>query len=83
MLHLVFRTLLVLILIPVVLMPVYGFVRPVSTLMIYERLTGVPVERIWVPLDDIAPSLRARRATAPTDEASWKTRSFASVAAST
>jgi monofunctional glycosyltransferase len=58
-LSLALRVALVLILIPVVLVPVYGFVSPVSTLMIYQRLTGGTVERTWAPLDDIAPSLVA------------------------
>jgi monofunctional biosynthetic peptidoglycan transglycosylase len=58
-LRLALRVLLALVLIPVVLVPVYGVVPPVSTLMIYERLTGSPVERTWVPLDEIAPSLVA------------------------
>jgi monofunctional biosynthetic peptidoglycan transglycosylase len=44
------------VLIPLVLVPVYRFVPPVSALMVYDRLLG-PVERTWVSLDDIAPSL--------------------------
>ena len=47
-----------LILIPLILVPVYLVVPPVSTLMIYARLFG-PVERSWVGLDDIAPALLA------------------------
>jgi monofunctional biosynthetic peptidoglycan transglycosylase len=58
-LRLAFRILLVLILVPVVLVPVYGYVPPVSTLMIYQRLTGGPVNRTFVPLDAMAPSLVA------------------------
>jgi monofunctional biosynthetic peptidoglycan transglycosylase len=38
--------------------PVYIVVPPVSTLMIYDRLFG-PIERNWVPLDEMAPSLPA------------------------
>jgi monofunctional biosynthetic peptidoglycan transglycosylase len=56
-LRLALRVLLVLILIPVALVPIYAFVAPVSTLMVWERLTGRTVERTWVPLDEIAPSL--------------------------
>jgi monofunctional biosynthetic peptidoglycan transglycosylase len=52
------RVILVLVLIPAVLVPVYLVVPPVSTLMIWSRLFG-PVERDWVPLDDMAPSLIA------------------------
>jgi monofunctional glycosyltransferase len=44
------------VLIPVVLVPVYIVVPPVSTLMIYNRLFG-PVERTWVSLDAVSPSL--------------------------
>jgi monofunctional biosynthetic peptidoglycan transglycosylase len=44
------------VLIPLVLVPVYRFVPPVSALMVYERLFG-PVERTWVSLDNIAPFL--------------------------
>jgi monofunctional glycosyltransferase len=52
------RVALVLVLIPLILVPVYWLVPPISTLMIYDRLFG-PVERDWVPLDQIAPSLPA------------------------
>lgn len=45
--------------IPLVLTPIYRLVPPVSTLMIYDRLVDGPIERQWVPLDDIAPSLVA------------------------
>ncbi len=55
----VWRIALALALVPVVLVPVYRFVDPLSTLMIYDRLTGVSVRRDWVPLDAIAPSLPA------------------------
>jgi monofunctional biosynthetic peptidoglycan transglycosylase len=48
----------ILVLIPLVLVPVYWVVPPISTLMIFSRLFG-PVERSWVALDDIAPSLAA------------------------
>jgi monofunctional biosynthetic peptidoglycan transglycosylase len=58
-LRLALRVILILVLIPVVLVPVYAYVSPVSTLMIYQRLTGGTVERTWVPLDAIAPSLAA------------------------
>ena len=56
-LRLAIRILLVLVLIPLVLVPVYRVANPVSTLMLYERLTGGTVERTWAPLDEIAPSL--------------------------
>jgi monofunctional biosynthetic peptidoglycan transglycosylase len=57
-LRLMVKVAIVLALIPLVLVPVYIVVPPVSTLMIYDRLFG-PVERAWVSLDDMAPSLVA------------------------
>jgi len=51
-LRIAIRVVIILILIPVVLVPVYTVVPPISTLMIYSRLFG-PVERQWVPFDDI------------------------------
>ena len=53
------RFLVILLLIPVVLTPVYRLVNPVSTLMIYERLANGPIDRQWVPLDQIAVPLLA------------------------
>ena len=44
-----------LVLIPIVLVPVYILVPPVSTLMVYDWLVG-PMERSWVSLDDVSPS---------------------------
>ncbi|MBK5960114.1 monofunctional biosynthetic peptidoglycan transglycosylase [Rhodoplanes elegans] len=48
---------LVLLLLPYVLTPFLHFGRPVSTLMLGRWLTGQRVERVWVPLADIAPVL--------------------------
>ena len=45
--------------IPLILTPIYKFVPPVSTLMVYHRLVDGPIERQWVRLDDIADSLVA------------------------
>jgi monofunctional biosynthetic peptidoglycan transglycosylase len=42
---------------PYVIAPFYRLVDPVSTLMIWRRLTGVRVERTWLPLERIAPAL--------------------------
>ena len=53
------RILLVLVLIPIVLTPVYRFVNPVSTLMIWDRITAGSIERSWVPLDTMAKPLVA------------------------
>jgi len=56
LLGLVAKLAIVIVLIPLVLVPVYRYVPPVSVLMLYDRLYG-PVERKWVPLAEIAPSL--------------------------
>jgi monofunctional biosynthetic peptidoglycan transglycosylase len=52
------RVVLILVAIPLVLVPVYLVVPPVSTLMVWSRLYG-PVYRDWVPFDDISPQLVA------------------------
>src|SRR5215469_634689 len=44
-------------LIPMGLTLVYGVVAPVSTVMLWRRVTGQPVQRIWVPLDAVSPAL--------------------------
>jgi monofunctional biosynthetic peptidoglycan transglycosylase len=44
--------------IPYLLAPFYRFVDPVSTLMVWRRVTGQRVEQHWVPLARIAPALR-------------------------
>ena len=49
---------LVVLLIPYVLAPLYRFVNPVSTPMLWRWVTGKRVERIVVPLNRIAPPLR-------------------------
>jgi monofunctional biosynthetic peptidoglycan transglycosylase len=43
-----------LVLVPVVLTPLYKVVNPVSTLMIWERLTAGPVARDWASFDDMS-----------------------------
>ncbi|MCR4283044.1 MAG: monofunctional biosynthetic peptidoglycan transglycosylase [Bauldia sp.] len=55
--RLVWRVALVLLLVPLVLVPVYKFARPVSTLMIYEWVTNGAIERAWVPFEEISPVL--------------------------
>ena len=45
------------ILLPYALVPLYRFVNPVSTLMVWRWVTGEPMERTFVPLAQIAPSL--------------------------
>lgn len=59
-LRLVRRLLLLLVIVlalPYVLAPLYAFGHPVSTLMIWRSITGAPVERDWIDLADVAPSL--------------------------
>jgi monofunctional biosynthetic peptidoglycan transglycosylase len=48
---------LVVLLLPYLLAPLYRFVDPVSTLMLWRRATFVRVERTWAPLAAIAPAL--------------------------
>ena len=48
----------VLVLVPYALAPLYRFIDPVSTPMLWRFATGARVERITVPLDRIAPALR-------------------------
>src|SRR3954447_22575679 len=50
-------TMLVVLLLPYVIAPFYRVVDPVSTLMLWRRATGTRVERTWVPLAAIAPTL--------------------------
>ena len=42
---------------PYLIAPFYRFVDPVSTLMLWRWATGARVERIWTPIDRIAPVL--------------------------
>jgi len=42
---------------PYIIAPFYRAIDPVSTLMVWRRLTGARVERTWLPLDRIAPAL--------------------------
>lgn len=51
------KVLIVLVLIPLILVPVYAFVHPVSTVMLGRWLTGKSVSRSWKPLDRISPNL--------------------------
>jgi monofunctional biosynthetic peptidoglycan transglycosylase len=48
---------LVALLVPYVLTPFYRAGHPVSTLMIWRRLTGAPVSRQWIDLRAMSPSL--------------------------
>jgi monofunctional biosynthetic peptidoglycan transglycosylase len=48
---------LALLLLPYALTPLYALVEPVSTVMIWRWMTGARVERIYVPLARISPSV--------------------------
>jgi monofunctional glycosyltransferase len=47
----------VLLLIPYLVAPLYRFIDPVSMPMLWRYITGARVERIFVPIDHIAPAL--------------------------
>ncbi|MGB9366455.1 MAG: monofunctional biosynthetic peptidoglycan transglycosylase [Xanthobacteraceae bacterium] len=48
---------LIVLLVPYALAPLYRVIDPVSTLMLWRRATGERVERTWAPLTAIAPTL--------------------------
>jgi monofunctional biosynthetic peptidoglycan transglycosylase len=54
----VFLGLAGLILLPYVLTPLYAFMEPASTVMIWRRIVGEPVVRTYVPLSRISPNLQ-------------------------
>jgi len=49
----------VLVLIPLVLVPVYAFIDPVSVPMLVRQIQGRPVERIWRDAEGISDRLKA------------------------
>jgi monofunctional biosynthetic peptidoglycan transglycosylase len=49
--------LILMLLVPLGLTLAYGVVAPVSTVMLWRRATGQPVQRTWVPLDAVSPAL--------------------------
>src|SRR5258707_958767 len=53
----VILVIVVLLLLPYLLAPVYRFVDPVSALMLWRKVSGARVERVWVPLAAMAPAL--------------------------
>jgi len=57
MLRAVAFALLALIALPYLLAPLYAFGQPVSTVMLWRRLSGARVERVYTPLARIAPQL--------------------------
>jgi monofunctional biosynthetic peptidoglycan transglycosylase len=48
----------VLVLVPYAIAPIYRFIDPISTPMLWRWATGARVERIAVPLDRISPALQ-------------------------
>jgi monofunctional biosynthetic peptidoglycan transglycosylase len=52
-----FLVVLLILLLPYVLTPLYGSGHPVSTLMVWRWLTGAPVLRQWLDLKAISPAL--------------------------
>jgi monofunctional biosynthetic peptidoglycan transglycosylase len=48
---------LLILLAPYLLTPLYRVVDPVSTLMLWRRATGKRVERVWIPLGAMSPVL--------------------------
>lgn len=51
------KTLLAIALIPVILVPLYWVLPPVSTLMLWRWITFQRVERIWTPISEISPHI--------------------------
>jgi monofunctional biosynthetic peptidoglycan transglycosylase len=49
--------LLILLALPYLIAPLYRFIDPVSTVMVWRWLTGARVERSWVPIGQMAPAL--------------------------
>jgi monofunctional biosynthetic peptidoglycan transglycosylase len=49
------RAVIVIALIPVILVPIYWLVPPVSTLMLWRWVTFQRVERVWAPISEISP----------------------------
>jgi monofunctional biosynthetic peptidoglycan transglycosylase len=52
--RLLLRLLVILVFCPIILVPLYIVVPPISTLMVWTRLTSGPIERDWVGFDEIA-----------------------------
>jgi len=52
---LLLRIALAIVLLPVILVPIYWVVPPVSTLMLWRWVSFQRVERIWTPIDQISP----------------------------
>ena len=48
---------LIVLALPYLIAPLYRFVDPVSTVMLWRWLTGARVERTWLPIGQMAPAL--------------------------
>lgn len=48
---------LILLALPYVLTPLYAVINPVSTVMLWRRITGAPVHHQYIPLSRISPAL--------------------------
>jgi monofunctional glycosyltransferase len=57
MIRVVLILVLILVLLPYLVAPLYRFVDPPSTLMLWRRITFAPVQQTWLPLAAIAPAL--------------------------
>lgn len=57
LLRLAILLVLVVVVLPYVLVPIYRVGEPTSTLILWRSLTGQPAERQWLALNRIAPSL--------------------------
>jgi monofunctional biosynthetic peptidoglycan transglycosylase len=57
LLRAVFFVVLTVLLAPYLIAPFYTYGEPVSTLMLWRRLAGQPVERVYVPLSKVSPAL--------------------------
>ena len=57
MLRAVLIAVVLVLLVPYLLTPLYHVVNPGSTLMAWRKMTGARVERVWAPLSAIAPIL--------------------------
>src|SRR5574337_626138 len=56
-LRIAFLAVFAIVLLPYLTAPLYSFGKPVSTVMLWRMLTGQRVERDYVPLSRISPSL--------------------------
>ena len=60
---------LIVLLLPYLLVPLYRFVNPVSTLMLWRWAIGARVERTFVPIDRMAPALPVMKEDAAAETA--------------